>query len=123
MKRFPVTCLILTAVLAGACASDPQLFYTAETEANFLASCADRDLPEPLPLDADTETTAERRQEVNLRNLQNRICQCAIDQFEQRIPYRTFAEFDAELKADLEKPLQKASTEILASCIEQEGSL
>jgi hypothetical protein len=110
-------------VLAGACGSDPQLFYTAETEANFLASCADTDVPEPLPLDADSATTAQRRQAVNLRDLQNRICQCAIDQFEQRIPYSTFAEFDAELKADLEKPLQKASTDVLAACIEQEGSL
>ncbi len=122
MKRFRAACLII-AVLAGACGSDPQLFYTAETEENFLASCVDDDAPDPLPLDAGAAIQAERRQAENLRTLQNQICQCAIDQFEQKIPYSTFAEFDAELKADLEKPLQKASTEILASCIEQEGSL
>ncbi|MFW2383379.1 MAG: hypothetical protein ACN4GZ_16615 [Acidimicrobiales bacterium] len=122
MNRFPAMCLVI-AIMAGACGSDPQLFYTAETEANFLASCADTDTPEPLPLDAEAATTAQRRQDENLRGLQNRICECAIEQFEQRIPYRTFAEFDAELRADLQKPLQKASIEIVAACIEEEGSL
>ncbi len=115
-------CLIF-GLLAGACGSDPQLFYTADTEANFLASCADNEAPDPLPLNAGTATTAERRDAENLRNLHNRICECALDRFELKIPYETFAEFDAELRANLEKPLQKASIEVLAGCIEQEGSL
>jgi hypothetical protein len=122
VKRLPALCLLL-GLLAGACSSDSQLFYTAETGANFLTSCADYEAPDPLPLDAGEVARADRREAENLRSLQNRICQCAIDKFELKIPYETFAEFDAELKADLEKPLQKASVAVLASCIEQEGSL
>jgi hypothetical protein len=115
-------CLIF-GLLTAACGSDPQLFYNADTEANFLASCAEDETPDPLPLNAGSAAIAERRQAEDLRDLHNRICQCTLDRFELRIPYETFAEFDAELKADLEKPLQKASIAVLARCIEQEGSL
>ena len=114
---------LMISVIAAACGSDPQLFYTTDTEANFLVSCADSDRPEPPGGDASADDLAEFQAAENLRDLQNRVCQCAIDRFRLKVPYSTFAEFDAELKADLEKPLQAASNEVLAECVAIEGDL
>ncbi len=111
------------ALLAASCGSDPQQFYTAETEANFLASCADTSTPEPLALDADAETRQTRLEEENLRSLQTEICRCTINSLEQKVGYQRFEEYDSELRADLSRPLQTAIRIELINCIKQEGAL
>lgn len=111
------------ALLAASCGSDPQQFYTAETEANFLASCADTSTPESLALDADAETRQTRLEEENLRSLQTEICRCTINSLEQKVGYQRFEEYDSELRADLSRPLQTAIRIELINCIKQEGAL
>lgn len=111
------------ALLAASCGSDPQQFYTAETESNFLASCANTATPEPLALDVDADVRTNRQDEENLRALQNQICQCTIDSLEQKVGYKRFEEYDSELRADLSRPLQTAIRIELINCIKQEGAL
>lgn len=118
-----VAAICSLALLAASCGSDPQQFYTAETEANFLASCADTSTPEPLPLDADPAERQTRLEQENLRALQTQICQCTISSLEQKVGYNRFEEYDSELRADLARPLQTAIRNELINCIKQEGAL
>ncbi len=111
------------ALLAASCSSDPQQFYTTETEANFLASCADTGTPEPLALDAEADVRNARKEAESLRSMQNRVCQCTIDSLEQKVVYDRFEEYDGELRADLSRPLQTAIRNELVNCIQQEGTL
>lgn len=122
MSRIVVAVLGL-ALFAASCGSDPQQFYTAETEANFLASCADTAIPEPLALDVDADIRSARLEAENLRNLQNQVCQCTIDSLEQKVGYKRFEEYDSELRADLSRQLQTAIRNELINCIKQEGAL
>lgn len=116
--------LLLVSVLAiGACGSDPQLLFTEENESNFLASCADERVPEPLPLDADAQTQELRRQEVALREMQNGVCECTITALARELTFARFAEFDAALKADLGQPLQPKVNQELAICVMEVGQL
>ena len=86
----------------SACAPEPQVEYTLETETNFLAGC--------ISPASDS-------------GLHVRLCQCVNERMRVVIPYERLKVLDDEMLADPELKLQPEFVELIADCVIEEGEL